>query len=94
MTRVRWALGTVGILLVLCGVRAFVVAVPPRQWPGVATWLGAGVVVHDALLAPCAVVLGWLVLRRAPEVVRPPLRLGLLGAVTVAVIGIPLLAAP
>jgi hypothetical protein len=52
------------------------------------------VVVHDALLAPCAVVLGWLVLRRASEVVRPPLRLGLLAAVTVAVIGIPLLAAP
>jgi hypothetical protein len=94
MTRVRWALGTVGVLLVLCGVRAFVVAVPPRQWPGVVTWLGAGVVVHDAVLAPCAVALGWLVLRRAPEVVRPPLRLGLLAVVTVAVIGIPLLAAP
>lgn len=54
-------------------------------WP-ILRWGVLGIVVHDGLLAPAAVVLGYLGLRRAPAAVRPAARGLLLGAGTLAVV--------
>jgi hypothetical protein len=87
---VRMVLVAGGVGVGLVGVYAFVTSVPVRQWIGVGVWLGGGVAVHDALLAPASVVLGWLVVRRSPQRWRPALRTGLLAVATVLVIALPL----
>ncbi|MBD5784830.1 hypothetical protein IF650_01435 [Cellulosimicrobium terreum] len=66
--------------------------VPSSQWPSALVWLAGGVVVHDAVLAPLAVVLGAWVLPRVPPVWRGPLRGGLLAAGALAILAIALVA--
>ena len=66
--------------------------VPPGQWTSALLWLAGGVVVHDAVLAPAALVLGALVLPRVPPVWRGPLRGGLLAAGALALLAVALLA--
>jgi hypothetical protein len=87
---VRVALGAAGVGLGLVGACAFITSVPARQWLGVGVWLGGGVAVHDALLAPASVVLGWLTVRRSPRRWRPLLRTSLLAVATVVVMALPL----
>ena len=88
----RAGLVVVGVLGGLVGAYAFVTGVPVRQWLGVGSWLAGGVVVHDALIAPLAVVLGLLVTRKASPRIRRLLRTALLAGATVGVLLIPLLA--
>jgi len=90
--RARYALGAAGVALCLVGAWTFVTGVPARQWLGVGTWLAGGVVGHDALLAPAALVLGWLVLPRVAARWRPVLRTALLACATASLILLPLLA--
>jgi hypothetical protein len=73
-TRVRTALGAVGVLLALVGAYAFVTAVDPGQWVGAVAWVAAGIAAHDALLAPVALVVGFLLLPRLPGPARGPAR--------------------
>lgn len=77
---VRALLLGAGVLAVALGLRLGVGAVPVSQWWPVARWLAGGVVLHDAVLAPVAVVMGVVVLRRVPVAVRSALRVALLGA--------------
>jgi len=52
-------------------------------WPrafNVATWLGGGLLLHDLVVLPVVLALMWLVGRIAPDVVRTPLRAGILGS--------------
>ncbi len=77
---VRRAIGALGVLVMAVGVVILVQDVPAQsRWP-VLRWLVGGLVVHDALLAPAAVLLGVLVLRRAPDRLGTVLRAGLLAA--------------
>jgi hypothetical protein len=87
---IRLALGAAGVALGVIGVYAFVTGVPVRQWLGVGVWLGGGVAVHDALLAPASVILGWVIVRRSPRRCRPALRISLLAVATIFVIALPL----
>ena len=48
----------------------------PSTWTSVALWLGGGVLVHDAVLAPLTVLLGVLVARRVPPAAMRPLVVG------------------
>lgn len=87
----RGALLGLGVLGMAVGVSIGVREVPVRQWWPVARWLVGGIVVHDLVLAPAAVVLAFLVLRRAPAGWRSPLRaalltVGALGLVAAAVL--------
>ncbi|WP_315094223.1 hypothetical protein [uncultured Cellulomonas sp.] len=77
-----------GIVLVGVGVVVGLTSVPQGQWPSVLFWLAGGVAVHDAVLAPAAVVLGTLVLPRVPVGWRPALRAGALGAVVLAIFAV------
>lgn len=87
----RVGLVALGLLLGACGLSAFVTAVPPREWVRVVIWLGAGVVVHDAILAPLAVVTGFVVIRTAPAA-RRWATFGALVLAAVLLVLVPLLA--
>ena len=65
-TVARLGLLGAGVALVGVGVVVGLTSVPQGQWPSVLLWLAGGVAVHDAVLAPAAVVLGALV-RLAPR---------------------------
>ena len=89
----RWSIGRLALLgvgVALMGVGAVVglTTIPQRQWPGVVLWLAGGVAVHDAILAPTAVLLGLLVLPRVGLRWRAPLRAGALGAAVLAVFAV------
>ena len=90
-TRGRVALGAVGVALALVGAYAFVSAVDPGQWVGAIAWVAAGIAAHDGLLAPIAVVVGFLLLPRVPERARGPARAALLALAVVTILTIPLL---
>ena len=61
----RLLLGTLGALAGLYGVYELISRYPFGQlWP-VARWFVLGIVLHDAVLAPVEVALGWVALRRA-----------------------------
>ena len=88
----RLVLGTTGLLLGSVGLWQFVAHVPTSGWVRVLVWLGAGIVVHDGVLAPMGVASGWLVARRAPARTRPAVRFVGLALLTVALLAVPLLA--
>ena len=87
-TVARLGLLGAGVALVGVGVVVGLTSVPQGQWPSVLLWLAGGVAVHDAVLAPAAVVLGALVLPRVPVGWRPALRAGALGAVVLAIVAV------
>jgi len=45
-------------------------AVPPHWWLSWGVWLAGSVALHDAVIAPVVVVVGWLVLVRLPATAR------------------------
>lgn len=91
MRGVRVSIGAVGVALGLVGGYAFFSQVPANQWLGTTAWLAAGVVAHDALIAPGAVLVGFLVLPRVPPTARAPLRAALIGAAVLVVLTVPLM---
>jgi hypothetical protein len=63
-------------------------------WPravDVAVWLGAGLLVHDLVLAPLVLVVVWAIGRVAPRALRTPLRAGVLGSALVVAVAWPAL---
>ena len=91
--RIRLLLIAIGIVLALFGTYSFIDAEPVGQWLRVVLWLAAGVVLHDAVVAPLAVALGAVVLRPITSpVVRRWLRATLLLVTASVVVAVPLLA--
>ena len=90
-TRVRAAIGATGVLLVVVGAYAFLTAVDPGQWVGAVAWVAAGIAAHDALLAPVALVVGFLLLPRLPDRARGPARGALLAVAVLTILTVPLL---
>lgn len=88
MIGARWALWVVGAAMVAWGVWTAWVRVPPDQWLSVFLWLAGGVVVHDAVLAPLAILIGLVVLPRVPQAWRPAFRGGLLALGVLALLGV------
>jgi hypothetical protein len=87
-----WAGVAVGVPIIVWGIWLFVESTPaagPRV--ELALFVVGLVLVHDALLAPAACVIGALVARVAPSWLRPPLQAGLLAsAFVLAVAWLPL----
>ncbi|GAA1722158.1 hypothetical protein GCM10009809_17320 [Isoptericola hypogeus] len=92
MRRWRRVLVVAGGALLAFGAWTAWSTVPQGQWTSALLWLAGGVVVHDAVLAPLAVVTGALVLPRVPPTWRAPLRGGLLAAGALALLSVAVLA--
>ncbi|MDQ2756965.1 MAG: hypothetical protein M3Y71_10440 [Actinomycetota bacterium] len=91
--RVRFLLIVIGVALALVGAYSFIDAEPLGQWLRVVLWLAAGVVLHDAVVAPLALALGAGVLHRVTSPsVRRLLRALLLLMTAGVVVAVPLLA--
>lgn len=89
----RWSVGRlallgVGVALVGVGAVVGLTSIPQRQWPGIVLWMAGGVALHDAILAPAAVLLGLVVLPRVEPRWRPALRAGALGAAVLAIFAV------
>lgn len=82
----RLLLGTLGVLAGLYGVYQLLTRYPFGQlWP-VARWFVLGIVLHDVVLAPVEVVLGWVALRRAAPRTRAVGRAALIGVLCVLLV--------
>jgi hypothetical protein len=77
---VRWALAVPGMAGIGWGLLLLITRVRIPDWFRLARWGAAGIIVNDALIAPAAMVIGALLLRRVPVGYRWPLRSGLLAA--------------
>jgi hypothetical protein len=91
MKPLRIGLLTLGALMMARGAALLLTDVSPGQWIRVGIWLAAGIVAHDALLAPAATGLGRTVLPRLPAGTGPAARAAWLALVSVLLIGAPLL---
>jgi hypothetical protein len=89
MTVVRVVLGAVGVLVGLYGAWLLLDRTGTDQLVSAVVWLGGGVALHDAVLAPVVVVAGVLVARLLPPALRAPL-----AVVGVVVGSVTLLAVP
>ncbi len=90
MRAVRGLLGVAGIALVLVGVYHLLGTDLP-DLVNAALWLGGGVLVHDAVLAPLVVLLAFLVLPRLPGWSRAPAVAGFVVLGSVTLLAIPVL---
>ena len=55
-----------------------------------AIWLAAAIVIHDGLLSPAVIGLGWLLRQRVPDRGRRYLQVGLVVAGLITVIAVPM----
>ncbi|WP_144765672.1 hypothetical protein [Curtobacterium sp. 9128] len=69
MRAARTVLVTLGVLVIAFGAVVLVTTVSPARIGGLATWLLAAVILHDAILSPFVVLVG-LGLRRAGRALR------------------------
>ena len=87
----RYALGAGGIGAVAFGLRGLLTGGVATAWPATATWLLAGVLLHDLVLVPLLAAGGWLLTRWLPAPVRPVARGGAVVAALVTAVALPVL---
>ena len=87
----RIVLGILGVLVVLYGVVNLGVHVPAEMLGWVAVWLIAVVVIHHGLVSPAVIGVGALLRRLVPDRGRRYLQAGLIMAVPVTVIALPMI---
>jgi hypothetical protein len=90
ISRIRVVIGTAGVLLATFGVFRLVTEIPVRNLLGLALWLGAALVIHDAVLSPGIVGVGRL-LRRIPARARTYVQGALIAGSLVTVIALPMI---
>jgi hypothetical protein len=82
--RLFWLSAGIGAALAAVGVGGLLRTQELERIFSWATWFVGAIVVHDALLAPAACALGWVVARRAPPLARPVLQAALIVSATVS----------
>jgi hypothetical protein len=87
----RLAIGAVGLLVGLYGAYLLLSRQDQDQLVSAALWLGAGVVLHDFVLAPLVLGVVYLGARVVPAGYRAPAVAGLVVLVTVTLFAIPVL---
>ncbi len=91
MRRWRYAMVAAGVLLLLYGgVR--LVAEVPEALSGLVLWMVGIVAIHDGLLSPLVVGVGWLLARTVPPSGRRYLQAALVAGGLITIIAIPLIA--
>jgi hypothetical protein len=89
--RLRLPLGIAGVLLGLFGVFRLVTQVPPFPLFILALWLVGALVIHDGILSPVVVGVGWAIARVVRPRARRYLQVALIMAALVTVIAIPMI---
>jgi hypothetical protein len=87
----RIILAVAGIALLAFGVFRLLSEIPPHSLLILAVWLVAALVLHDALLAPSVVGVGWLLRRYVPARGRRYVQVALIMIALVTVIAIPMI---
>jgi len=87
----RIILAVAGIALLAFGVFRLLSEIPTHSLLMLAVWLVAALVLHDALLAPSVVGLGWLLRRYVPDRGRHYVQVALIMIALVTLIAIPMI---
>jgi hypothetical protein len=87
----RILLAGTGVGLALFGVFRLVTEVPLRSVLFLAVWMLAAILIHDGVLSPLVVTVGWLLRRLVPDRARRFLQVGLIVSGLVTVIALPLI---
>lgn len=87
----RIGLGSAGILLMLFGAFRLFTEIPVEDLVVLAVWLIGALVIHDGVLSPAVVAVGWAISRVTPPRGRRYLQAGLIMAALVTVIAIPMI---
>lgn len=88
MSVARLLTGVIGLSLMGVGASLLL---DVRDLPGVLVWLGGAVVLHDVLIAPLVLLIGWVLVRGG---VRGPVRGALLVAGALTAVALPVLLRP
>ncbi|MGA8848026.1 MAG: hypothetical protein WB471_15525 [Nocardioides sp.] len=91
MTAIRSSLGALGVLLGVYGAYLLLSRQDLEQLISAAIWLGAGVAVHDGLIALLGLVVVAIGARLLPVVARPAAAVGLIVLGSVTILAIPML---
>lgn len=90
-TRAFWIGLVVGLAVMAYGIRGLLVDAAATRPTKAAAWLVGADLLHDLVLVPVVLVIGWLTRRVVPNPLRWPLRAALIGtALAVAIGWIPL----
>lgn len=87
----RFALGALGAMAAAWGAWKLITTENLSQIMSGGLWLGGGVVAHDAILAPAALVGAWLLSRLAPGWIRGPATAGAIVLGSLTVVAVPVL---
>lgn len=87
----RIVLAVAGLGLLLFGAFRLITEVPFRNLVFVALWLVAALVIHDGILSPLVVSVGWLLRRHVPDRARRFLQVALIISGLVTVIAVPMI---
>ena len=87
----RIILAICGIALGAFGVLRLATGIPLRNLLILAVWLVAALIIHDAVLEPSAVGVGWLLRRYVPNRGRRFVQIALIMIMLVAVIALPMI---
>jgi hypothetical protein len=87
----RIGLGAAGLLFIGYGVLLLPANTASKELVLLALWLIAAIVVHDAMLAPAVIGIGWLLRRFVPDRGRRYLQAALVVGAFITVIAVPLI---
>ena len=87
----RIILATAGILLGLFGAYRFFTQIPLSNLIALAVWMIAALLIHDGVLSPLVVGIGYLLRRFVPDRGRRFLQLGLIMTGMITVIAVPMI---
>jgi len=87
----RIVLAAAGIALALFGVFRLVTGTPVYALLMLGVWLVAALIIHDGVLSPAVVAVGWLLRRFVPDRARRHLQLALILGGLVTVIALPMI---
>lgn len=87
----RIAFATAGVLLGLFGAVQLLTQVPVGSLVGLALWMIAAVVIHDGILSPLVLAVGWFLSRHVPPRARRYLQGALVAAGLVTVVALPMI---
>ena len=88
----RIGLAIAGLLLALFGVFRLLSEIPAGSLILLGIWLLAALIIHDAVVAPATVALGWVLRRTTPDRERGYLQSALIMIALVALVAVPMIA--